>query len=104
MVETRKPRRGWRSAAGSRVAREAAPVSFLSRDPLRAGDRDWLAMQRGELAMAISNRVVSLISEYIGRGPTRARTYVHDDLISVVVRDTLTKGEQLLVASGKSEL
>ena len=58
----------------------------------------------GPLASAISTRVVRLISEYTGRGPTRARTYMHDDLITVVVQDTLTKGERSLVADGKSDV
>jgi uncharacterized protein YbcI len=48
----------------------------------------------------ISNAVVHLLSEYTGRGPTKARTYIHDDLIAVVLRDTLTKGERSLVANG----
>jgi uncharacterized protein YbcI len=44
------------------------------------------------------------MSEYTGRGATKARTYIYDDLVTVVLRDTLTKGEQSLVAGGKSDL
>lgn len=44
------------------------------------------------------------MSEYTGRGPTRARTYVTEELISVVLRDTLTQGERSLIADGKIEL
>lgn len=58
----------------------------------------------GQLASAISNRVVRVMSEYTGRGPTRARTYVHDDLVTVVVQDTLTRGELSLVRDGRSEM
>jgi uncharacterized protein YbcI len=58
----------------------------------------------GALASAISNRVVQVFSEYTGRGPTRARTYMQDDLITVVVQDTLTKGERTLVSDGKAEI
>src|SRR4051794_14388070 len=58
----------------------------------------------GSLAAAISNGVVRLMNEYTGRGPTRARTYISDDLVSVVLRDTLTKGERSLVADDKTEL
>jgi uncharacterized protein YbcI len=58
----------------------------------------------GQLASAISNRVVRVLSDYTGRGPTRARTFLHDDLITVLVQDTLTKGERSLVEDGKSEL
>jgi uncharacterized protein YbcI len=56
------------------------------------------------VAAAISNAVVRLLAEYTGRGPTKARTYVNDDLISVVLQDTLTKGERSLVRDGKTEL
>src|SRR5437868_9107206 len=56
------------------------------------------------LSAEISNAVVRLLAEYTGRGPTKARTYVNDDLISVVLQDTLTKGERSLVRDGKTEL
>lgn len=55
-------------------------------------------------AAAISNRVVRLLSEYTGRGPTRARTYITDQLVTVLVRDTLTKGEHSLVRDGQADL
>lgn len=56
------------------------------------------------LASEISNAVVHLLSEYTGRGPTKARTYVHEDLISVVLQDTLTKGERSLIRDGEGGL
>lgn len=58
----------------------------------------------GSLAAAISNAVVRLMSEYTGRGPTKARTHMHEDLVSVVLQDTLTKGERSLVRDGEREL
>ena len=64
-------------------------------------DADRLAS--GSRAAAISNAVVSLMSEYTGRGPTQARTYINDNLISVVLSDTLTKGERSLVRDGFGE-
>lgn len=59
---------------------------------------------KGSIASAISGAVVQLMREYTGRGPTRARTYVNDDLISVVLQDTLTMGERSLVRDGEVEL
>lgn len=56
------------------------------------------------VAAQISNGMVRLLTEYTGRGPTRARTHISEEVITVVLRDTLTKGERSLVASGKSEL
>jgi uncharacterized protein YbcI len=59
---------------------------------------------RGSAANAISNSVVRLMSEYTGRGPTKAKTVINRDLIAVVLGDLLTKGENRLVEAGKSDL
>jgi uncharacterized protein YbcI len=50
----------------------------------------------------ISNAFVRLLAEYTGRGPTRARTYIHDDLVAVVLHDGLTRGERSLVRDGRA--
>jgi uncharacterized protein YbcI len=60
--------------------------------------------QNGDRGAAVSNLVVKLFSEYTGRGPTRARTHVSGEVITVLLQDTLTKGERSLVHSGKGEL
>ena len=52
----------------------------------------------GSKAAAISNHVVRTMSEYTGRGPTRARTNINDNLVTVLLQDTLTKGERSLVS------
>jgi uncharacterized protein YbcI len=56
------------------------------------------------VAAKISNLVVQLLHAYTGRGPTKAWTSIDEDLISVVLRDTLTKGEQGLVADRRAHL
>jgi uncharacterized protein YbcI len=56
----------------------------------------------GQLSAAIANSVVHVLGEHTGRGPTRARAYVNHDAITVVLRDTLTKGERKLVSDGHS--
>jgi len=58
----------------------------------------------GSHGLAISNLIVRLLSEYTGRGPTKARTHFSDDLITVVVQDLLTKGERSLIRDGKADL
>jgi uncharacterized protein YbcI len=63
-------------------------------DPIRTGPH----------GLAISNVVVRLLSEYTGRGPTKARTHFNDNLITVVVQNLLTKGERSLVRDGKADL
>lgn len=58
----------------------------------------------GSVSASISNAVVRLLSEYTGRGPTKARTYIDEDLITVVLQDTLTKGERSLLRDGEVAL
>ena len=58
----------------------------------------WKPQQdQRSVSSAISNLVIRVTREYTGRGPTQARTYMQDDLIAVVLRETLTKGERMLV-------
>lgn len=52
---------------------------------------------------AISNLVVRTVSGYTGRGPTRARTFILEDMVTVVLEDNLTKAEQHLVQAGLDE-
>ena len=58
----------------------------------------------GSKSAAISNHVVRTMSDYTGRGPTKARTYLDDNVATVVLQDTLTKGERSLVNDGLDEL
>jgi len=48
--------------------------------------------------------VVRIVSEYTGRGPTQARTRISEDLVTVILKDTLTKGERSLVRDGRASL
>ena len=56
----------------------------------------------GRVAAAISTSVVHTIGEYTGRGPTKARTYLNTDVITVLLQDTLTKPERRLVSDGNA--
>jgi uncharacterized protein YbcI len=51
----------------------------------------------------ISTAAVQLLHEYTGRGPTKAKTLINDDLVTIVLADTLTKGERKLAENGHSE-
>lgn len=44
----------------------------------------------------ISTRLVKMLRDYTGRGPTKARTYISENLVTCVLEDTLTKGERVL--------
>jgi len=58
--------------------------------------------ERSPSAM-ISTSTVQLLHEYTGRGPTKARTLIHDDVVTIVLADTLTKAERTLVAGGSAD-
>lgn len=48
--------------------------------------------------------MVALFKEYVGRGPSHAHTYVHDDLVVVVMRDTMIQAEHTLADEGEEDL
>ena len=56
-----------------------------------------------DLRQAISDAVVRVSADFIGRGPTRAKTYINGDIVFCVMEDTLTRGERSLVADGDGE-
>lgn len=51
----------------------------------------------------ISTSAVQLLREYTGRGPTKAKTVIGDGLVTLLLADTLTKGERKLVENGLSD-
>ncbi len=53
------------------------------------------------LHAAISHAVVGLLREYTGRGPTKSRTTIRDNVVLVMLEQTLTKGEESLVNKGR---
>ena len=40
-------------------------------------------------------------AHYTGRGPTKAKTLIGEDMVTVLLADTLTRGERTLVANGR---
>jgi uncharacterized protein YbcI len=53
----------------------------------------------------ITNGIVRLFSEYYGRGPTRAKSYLLEDRYLVtVLRDTMTTVERTLAENGEADL
>ena len=55
-------------------------------------------------ASTISKAVLLLLSEYTGQRPSTARTYINEDLIVVVLHDTLTREEQSIIRDGGIDL
>jgi uncharacterized protein YbcI len=59
-------------------------------------------VERGEILTAISDGLVSLLKEFYGRGPTRAKTYYDDDLVVCLLRGGFTRVEKTLLEGGRS--
>jgi uncharacterized protein YbcI len=55
----------------------------------------------GDVLTAISDGLVSLLKEYYGRGPTRAKSYYEDDLVVCVMRGGFSRVEQTLLEGGR---
>ncbi len=51
----------------------------------------------------IADAMIRLTGEYSGRPPVRARTAIANDIITVLLEDTLTKGEQKMLDSGRED-
>jgi uncharacterized protein YbcI len=51
----------------------------------------------------ISNAFGKLQAEYYGRGPVKARTYMTEDLVVVVLEETFTPAEKTLIARGEGD-
>jgi uncharacterized protein YbcI len=63
-----------------------------------------LEQHRGEELAEITNGIVGLFTEYYGRGPTRAKTFLLDETYVVtVLRDTMTTVERTLVDNGHED-
>jgi uncharacterized protein YbcI len=56
------------------------------------------------LSRDVARAMVALFKEYVGRGPTHARAYVLDDLIVVMLQDTMIKAEKTLAEEGEEDL
>jgi len=63
-----------------------------------------MSTAEGQLSAAISNSVVQCTREYTGRGATKARTTIGNDMIVTRMEDTLTKGERSLADNGKGDM
>jgi uncharacterized protein YbcI len=57
----------------------------------------------GAMRAAISTEIVRLQAEYYGKGPTRAKTYIVEDLVVVVLEESFTRAEKTLAERGERE-
>jgi uncharacterized protein YbcI len=74
------------------VARKEAPMTSPeeSRTP-------------GSLSADITKAVVGVFRDYTGRGPTKARTFLNENTVHVLLEDTMTTAERQLAEGGEEE-
>lgn len=89
------------------MARRAAPCPWTIRAArstlARMADETTRAEQESSPGARISNGVVGLLKEYYGKGPQRAKTYLHDDLVVVLLRGGFTRVEETLLEAGEGD-
>jgi len=52
----------------------------------------------------IAHAMVRLTGEYTGKAPARGRTAIANDVVTVVLEDTMTEGEKKLLEGGHAEV
>ena len=57
----------------------------------------------GDIRALISTEIVRLQAEYYGKGPTRAKTYIVEDLVVVVLEESFTRAEKTLAGRGERD-
>jgi uncharacterized protein YbcI len=57
----------------------------------------------GEVSVEISRRMVKLLREKVGRGPSKVRTTANTNTILVAYEDILTQSERSFVDAGQAE-
>jgi uncharacterized protein YbcI len=89
---------------GTSAARDVRePITAGS--TMRDGGSDSATRQPdGNPSRDLSRAMVNLLKDYNGRGPSHARAYVNEDLVTVVLRRTMTKAEQTLADEGEEAL
>jgi uncharacterized protein YbcI len=55
---------------------------------------------RGKLLEQLTSRLVRCFADHAGRGPTKARTVIADDIVVCVMEDFLTRPERTVVGRG----
>jgi uncharacterized protein YbcI len=49
----------------------------------------------------ISRELVRIHAHYYGRGPTRSKTYLHEEIVLCILGEIFTPSEQMLIEAGR---
>lgn len=58
----------------------------------------------GALNAALANEIGKLVADFTGRGATRSRAFIQQDMVVCLLENGATRGERNLVAAGNAEL
>src|SRR6478752_7317994 len=88
---------------------EAIPqegVSGEAAESLIAVDnsQDSAVEGRGQMRKDISNAMVGMKKQLYGKGPVKAKTFINDNIVFVVLEGGLTRNEETLLAAGEDKL
>ncbi len=56
-----------------------------------------------DVLMRISNEMVRAQKQFFGKGPERARSYILDDMLIIVMRGGMTRAEQTMLQFGQAD-
>jgi uncharacterized protein YbcI len=65
---------------------------------------DGDGLSSGQLNVAIANEIGKLMADFVGRGATRSRAFISQDVVVCLLEDGATKGEQNIAAAGRADL
>lgn len=62
------------------------------------------ALSGGPLSSALAALIMRVFAEYLGRGPTHARTTRSGNVVAVTAHDMVTRAERVLIDRGETDL
>ncbi|MGD1896462.1 MAG: DUF2294 domain-containing protein [Phormidesmis sp.] len=72
---------------------------------MNAQNKDSVAQQTvGQIERTISQKMQALYKQHLGHQPTKVTCQLFDSKLAIVLEDSITQPEQLLLEQGKSDL
>lgn len=66
-------------------------------------DLDDAVQEGGEMLARLSNEMVRAQKQFFGKGPLKAKSYIFDDLLLIVMRGGLTTAERTMLEFGQED-
>jgi uncharacterized protein YbcI len=83
---------------------QSLPQQAAAVDLEVAGAEARVPDRNDSLRGRISHAMVGMKKDYYGKGPTKAKTFINDEYIFVVMHGGLTRNEEVLLAAGQQDL